>query len=160
MKERIMLKIRPYRKDDLEVVARIVCDQWQKFIVCDCTPEGAKYWRNHLEPIKANIKNLAKKYDGDTIAFVATNDEKVVGAAMGTKDELIRLFVRHQHHNRGIGRRLLNRYEQQCHRQESKSIRILASLYAVDFYIKLGCKKTTGVRNLKGMRIQPMKKVL
>ena len=113
-----------------------------------------------MEPTKANLKNLAKRYAGDTIAFVATNDEKIVGAAMGTKDELIRLFIRDQHHSRGIGRKLMHRYEQQCHRRKSKSIRILASLYAVDFYVKLGCKKTTGVRNLKGMRVQPMKKVL
>ena len=155
-----MLNIRRYRKNDLEAVARIVFDQWERFIVCDCTPQGAKYWRSYLEPTKANIKNLAERYGGDTIAFVATDSENVVGAAMGTKNELIRLFVRHQHHNRGIGRRLMHRYEQQCRRQEAKSIRILASLHAVEFYTKLGCKKTTGVRNLKGMTIQPMKKIL
>ena len=75
-----MLKIRRYHKNDLGAVAKIVFSQWKKFIVCDCTPEGAKYWRNYLEPTKANIKSLAKRYGGDTIAFVATNDEKIVGA--------------------------------------------------------------------------------
>ena len=33
-------------------------------------------------------------------------------------------------------------------------------MYAVPFYQKIGYKKTTGIRNLHGLKVQPMKKVL
>jgi len=156
-----MVKIRRYRKSDLEVVASIVWDQWEKFVASDyCKPEGAKYWRNYLKPTKGNIENLAKRYAGETISLVATNNGKIVGTAMGTKDELVRLYVHHRYHGKGIGRSLMQRFEQQCIQRGSTSIRIRSSLYAVPFYLTMGCKKTTGKRNFRGLKCQSMKKIL
>jgi len=79
---------------------------------------------------------------------------------MGKKNELVRLFIHHRYHGKGIGQKLMQRYEAQCLRRGAISIRVHASLYAVGFYTKMGYKKTTGVRNVKGLKVQPMKKVL
>jgi hypothetical protein len=38
--------------------------------------------------------------------------------------------------------------------------KITASLYAVPFYSKMGCKKTTGIRSFHGLKVQPMKKYI
>ncbi|MFC1647489.1 GNAT family N-acetyltransferase, partial [Patescibacteria group bacterium] len=39
-----------------------------------------------------------------------------------------------------------------------KELKISASLYSVPFYLSVGYKKTTGIRNHKGIKFQPMKK--
>ncbi len=105
------------------------------------------------------MENLAKRYAGEMISLVATNNGKIVGTAMGTKDELIRLYVRHRYHGTGIGRSLMQRFEQQCIQRGSRSIRIRSSLQAVLFYLKMGYNKTTGKRNFRGLKCQSMKKI-
>ena len=85
---------------------------------------------------------------------------KDIAVATGTVDELVRLFVHHRYHGKGIGRNLMQRFEQECLRKGSTSIRIRSSLYAVPFYLKMGGKKTTGMRNFKGLKCQSMKKIL
>ena len=84
----------------------------------------------------------------------------MVGLAMGNKGELIVLFIRERHHGKGIGRRLMRRFERECARQGSARYRVRASLYAIPFYLKMGCKKTTGVRNFRGLKVLYMKRII
>ena len=89
----------------------------------------------------------------------------IVGVLRGRADKLQSLFVRADHHRRGIGRRLVMHFEQACRQQGSSVIRLQATLYAVPFYRALGYKKSTGVRTGQifdgtGFKYQPMKKVL
>jgi GNAT superfamily N-acetyltransferase len=83
----------------------------------------------------------------------------------GRKERLASLFVRGDHHRQGIGRRLVEQFEQECMRQGATVIRVAATLYAIPFYTALGYQRTTGVRNGwsfegTGLKYQPMKKVL
>ena len=55
---------------------------------------------------------------------------------------------------------LVKKFERNAQKYGSKKIKIRASLFAVPFYKKMGYKKTTGIRNFKGLKIQPMKKIL
>jgi GNAT superfamily N-acetyltransferase len=91
---------------------------------------------------------------------VAVARREIVGIVMGTRAELTRLFVRERYHGNGIGRKLVARFEEECRRVGGTRYRIVASLYAVPFYERVGCRKTTGVRNIHGLPVQPMKKVL
>ena len=88
-----------------------------------------------------------------------------MGVLRGRQGRLASLFVRADHQRRGIGRRLVARFEQESMRQEVEVIRVAATLYAIPFYTAMGYRKTTGVRNGwsfegRGLRYQPMKKVL
>ena len=154
------IRIRRYRKSDLGGVARLIFAEWERYLIADCTPEGARYWRKYLKPTRGNLANIAQRYAHDTIALVATDDGKVVGAAMGSKDKLDRLFVRQRYQGKGVGRKLMGRYELQCRQEGSSCLRVDSALHAVGFYVKMGAKKTTGVRTVKGYSFQPMKKIL
>lgn len=155
-----MIRIRQYRKSDLQSGATIAWNLWRKFFIRHCTAQGAKWWQAHLAPVKSNMDKIAQRYAAAPISLVATDKSKVIGMVMGKKNELARLLVHQRYHGRGIGRKLVLRYQAQCLRRGAISITVHASLYAVGFYTKMGYKKTTGVRNLKGLKIQPMKKVL
>jgi len=92
------------------------------------------------------------------IVIAAFAGEKIVGIIRGRKEKIINLFVDGHYHKQGIGRQLVSKFELSARQQETKFIKINASLYAVNFYQKLGYKKTTGVRFGKGLKFQAMKK--
>jgi predicted N-acetyltransferase YhbS len=80
-------------------------------------------------------------------------------------DRLASLFVHCGYHHQGIGRSLVEYFEKQVLDKGGKLIRVAATLYAVPFYLKMGYKKSTGVRNVRSFQgrnlpIQPMKNVL
>jgi GNAT superfamily N-acetyltransferase len=73
--------------------------------------------------------------------------------------------LRGDYQRRGIGRKLVERFEQECIRLGATQIKVASTLYAVPFYVEMGYKKTTGVRTGwsfggSGLKWQPMKKRL
>jgi len=97
--------------------------------------------------------------------LVAKEAGDIVGVLRGRPERLASLFVRAEHHRRGIGRMLVERFEAESLQQGVRVIRLAATLYAVPFYQALGYKRSTGVRNGwsfegHGLQIQPMRKVL
>jgi hypothetical protein len=60
---------------------------------------------------------------------------------------------------------LVERFEQESRQQEVTVIRVASTLYAVPFYLRMGYKRSTGVRSGwsfegSGLKYQPMKKSL
>ena len=50
-------------------------------------------------------------------------------------------------------------FEKDCRNLGARKYRIISALYAVPFYERMGCKKSTGVRAIHGLKVQPMKQV-
>jgi ribosomal protein S18 acetylase RimI-like enzyme len=92
-------------------------------------------------------------------SFVAEYDRKVVGFARGRRERISSLFVDGRYHRRSIGTRLTAMLEAAL-MKNTDIIRIRSSLHAVDFYERVGYRKTTGVRRFHGILMQPMKKVV
>ena len=97
--------------------------------------------------------------------IVAEDRGEIVGVLRGRKERLASLFVRGDHHRQGIGRRLVERFEQESVRQGTRVLRVAATQYAIPFYLALGYRRSTGVRTGwsfegRGLKVQPMRKVL
>jgi len=83
----------------------------------------------------------------------------------GKIERLHSLFVQEEYHRQGIGRRLVTQFEQACVDRGCRVVRLASTIYAVPFYLKLGYKKSTGLRagwsfQGDGLKWQPMKKNL
>ena len=163
-----MLTIRPYRESEAESVGRLIADTYSRFNLSFATPEelgkllGPFRHAWSLEPAHREAVALVIRAP---LVFVAEEHGEIVGVLRGRKERLASLFVRGDHHRRGIGRRLVAKFEQESVRQEVGVIRVAATLYAIPFYAALGYRKTTGLRNGwsfegTGLQYQPMKKVL
>jgi GNAT superfamily N-acetyltransferase len=155
-----MVTTRRYRQPDFLPAARLVWRLFAEHVLPDATPEGAAWWSAHLSPEGANRGVLRQRYERETISFVAIDGAQIVGLVMGTRDELRRLFVDGRRQRTGIGRRLVARFEAECLRQGGTRYRIVAGLSAVPFYEHVGCRKSTGVRNARGLKVQPMRRDL
>jgi GNAT superfamily N-acetyltransferase len=99
------------------------------------------------------------------MVFVAEDEGGIVGVLRGRPGRLQSLFVSGSHHRRGIGRRLVERFEQESIRRRVTHVKVAATLFAVPFYLSLGYKRSTGVRagwsfEGRGLQYQPMRKAL
>ncbi len=97
--------------------------------------------------------------------YIAEMNDTIVGILRGRMDRLGSLFVDQAYQKQGIGRALVEHFEKEVICNDGVVIRVASSLYAIPFYLKLGYKRSTGIRNGwsfqgHGLPIQPMKKVL
>ena len=169
-----MIVIRDYREADAESVGRLIADTFSEFNLSHASPKERDLllgpFRYARSPEKSHREAIAQVISAPMV-FVAEDDREIVGVLRGgRKDSLQRtvlqsLFVKGNRHRQGIGQRLVACFEQECRLSGGAVIRVAVTLYAVPFYIKMGYKRTTGVRSGRsfegrGLKYQPMKKVL
>jgi len=162
-----MTTIRPYRASDSERVGRLIADTYSEFNLSFASAEQRDRLLGpfkHARSAEQSHQEVIARVISADMVLVAEEDGEIVGVLRGRKDRLQSLFVRGDHHRRGIGRDLVERFELACRQQGGSEIRVAATLYAVPFYQALGYKKTTGVRSGRSfegrLEWQPMKKVL
>lgn len=163
-----MVTLRDYLEDDAEQVGLLIADTYSEFNLSFASPQERELLLGpfrHARSTKAEDKKSIVDILQSPMFFVAEENGKIVGILRGRRERLASLFVRKEYHFRGIGRRLVERFECESVALGVSVIRLAATLYAVPFYLKLGYRKSTGVRNGwsfdgYGLQIQPMKKLL
>ena len=162
------IRVRKYRAQDAVAVGRLIAETYRKYNM-DGLPSAAQEkllgpfahaWSedpSHQQTIAEILRS--------PLLYVGTIDGTIAGVLRGRENVLGSLFVHETAHRKGLGRALVERFEQDSIAQGVQWIRVAATEYAIPFYQAVGYKKTTGLRNLKsfegtGLRYQPMKKVL
>ncbi len=160
--------IRSYRESDAEQVGRLIADTYSRFNLAFASgDELGKLlgpFRHAWSDEPAHREAIAQVIRAPMV-FVAEEDGEIVGVLRGRRERLASLFVQGDRQRHGIGRRLVNVFEQASIGEGVTVIRVASTLYASPFYIALGYRRTTGVRNGwsfegVGLRYQPMKKNL
>ncbi len=105
-----MTDIRPATAGDLEAISRLMTELARKFIVQDCTPEGARELLSGFE-----VDNVRQRVEAGFRHFVAVDEGRVVGVvATRHEQHLLHLFVAESHQRRGIARALWEIARQAC----------------------------------------------
>jgi predicted N-acetyltransferase YhbS len=163
-----MITIREYHESDAVPVGILIADTYGAFNLSHASPEEQKAFLGPFQHArsteKAHREAIAEVIHA-AMVFVAEKDGEVVGVLRGKTEKLQSLFVSGAHHRQGIGRMLVERFEENCVRQGAKTIRLMSTPYAIPFYQAVGYKKTTGLRKMnifegRGFVYQPMKKVV
>jgi len=169
-----MLTIRACRDDDAAGVGRLIARTYTAFNLGFATPDqraallGPFRFAESTEP--AHRAAIAAAITAPEV-LVAEEAGAIVGVLRGGRLDgrgrtvLQSLFVDAEHHRRGVGRRLVERFEQTCRTQGVTRIKLASTLYALPFYEALGYQRSTGVRTGRsfqgsGLPYQPMKKIL
>jgi GNAT superfamily N-acetyltransferase len=160
--------IRRYEERDAASVGVLIAETYSRFNLSFVPPEELSLFlgpfRHAGSPDPAHREAIARTIRS-AMVFVAEDEGEIVGVLRGRKDRLASLFVRGDHHRRGIARRLVEQFEAECVQQGITVIRVAATQYAIPFYLAMGYKRSTGVRTGwsfegKGLPVQPMRKVL
>jgi len=131
-----MIIIRDYCERDANSVGKLIADTYLEFnlsfaLLNKETPFGSFSIRQIIREIasRSNCQGHTS-FDG----FCSGKRWEIVGVLRGRKDKLQSLFVRGDLHRQGIGRRLVEIFEQACVGQGADEIRLMSTLYAVPFY--------------------------
>jgi GNAT superfamily N-acetyltransferase len=169
-----MLTIRRYKESDAPQVGVLIADTYNKFNLSALT---AKQRKEMLGPFlharssePSHQKAIANALRAPTV-LVAETEGQIVGVLRGGRvDErgrtvLQSLFVNGNCHRQGIGQKLVEHFEKQYTRRGVTVFKLLATLYAVPFYLAMGYRKSTGIRYIhsfegQGLPSQPMRKVV
>lgn len=159
---------RPYREFDAEQVGQLIADTYTRFNLAFADDDQLGLllgpFRHADSPDPAHRAEIARVIRSP-IVLVAEDGGEIVGVLRGRSERLASLFVRGDHHRRGIGRQLVAEFEEESSRRGDAVIRLASTLYAVPFYTAVGYRRTTGVRTGRsfdgtGLPFQPMKKEL
>jgi GNAT superfamily N-acetyltransferase len=155
------MKIRKFQKKDTKEVASLISRTYDKYNSSDYfDKKAAKDYSNFFNPNKTSEKEIFEIFNKATIFYVAEEDGKIIGTIRGTPDRISSLFVDGTQHKKGIGKKLLFKFEDEALKQGSKEIKLRSQLFSVIFYEKMGYKKTRGIINAKGLKVYPMRKAL
>ena len=168
------MTIRTYRDGDVVSVGRLIARTYSAFNLGFAKPgERAgllgpfRFARSEKPARRAAIARAITA----PLVLVAEDEGTMVGVLRGGRIDrrqrvvLQSLFVAGSHHRRGIGRRLVQRFEQMCQACGTTVIKVASTLYAVPFCQALACQRSTGVRTMGGfgrigLPYQPMRKRL
>ena len=169
-----MITIRTYRDDDTASVGWLIASTYSAFNLGFATPDqqagllGPSRFAESTEP--AHRAAIAEAI-GASMVLVAEEAGAIVGVLRGGRLDrrgqtvLQSLFVAADHQRRGVGRRLVTRFELVCLARNVAVVKVASTLYAVPFYQALAYKRSTGVRTMRsfqgsGLPYQPMHKAL
>jgi len=103
---------------------------------------------------------VQERFTTSTRFYVAEDKNRIVGVLRAVGNRIVNLFVAGSHLGKGIGIRLLYRYEKTFKRDGYQEVVLRSQLYAVPFYLACGYNKITGMRTKFGLTTQPMKKLI
>jgi len=155
-----MIKIRKFKKEDTREVSKLIFRTYKKFCTKDATKAANEKYLAQYDIKTKSIKELEGEFMRTKIVYVAEVKNRIVGIVRGGEIRIGNLYVDEKYQRKGIARLLVDRFEKEAKKRKIKQLKITASLYSVQFYLSVGYKKTTGVRNHKGIMVQPMKKFL
>lgn len=163
-----MVLVREYDRADSRAVGVLIADTFGDFNLAFASPEEKQLFLGpfqHARSADPEHREAIARAIQSEVVLVAELAGQIVGVLRGRPTRLGSLFVRGDLHRQGIGHRLVERFERQCVREGSTHLKVAATLFAVPFYLKMGYKRSTGVRlgrsfDGRGLPYQPMKKVL
>lgn len=162
-----MITIRDYRERDAAEVGRLIADTYTAFNLGFATPVEQKLLLGpfeHAHSADPTHQAAIARVIRSEMVYVAEDGGAIVGVLRGRFERLGSLFVRGDHQRQGIGRQLVERFEAESRRRGMRVIRVASTLYGFPFYLAMGYKRSTGLRNSRSfdgrnMPIQPMRKV-
>jgi GNAT superfamily N-acetyltransferase len=167
-KDSLLVVIRPYRKQDAVEIGKIIADTYTTYNLSHIDTQDLSLYLGpfaYAYSERQDHKNAIVQAIRADIILTAVSDGLIVGVLRGRHDKLQSLFVTKEYHRQGIGSMLVTAFEQVCREQQSVSIKVQSTLYAVPFYLAMGYRRTTGIRKMTsfqgiGLPYQPMKKIL
>ena len=169
-----MLTIHPYQESDAQSVGVLIADTYSQFNLSELPSAQHDEMLGpflYARSADASHRKAIAEAVRAPMVLVAEADGQIVGVLRGGRVDglgrtvLQSLFVSGSHHRQGIGRQLVERFEQEYTVRGVRVFKLLATLHAVPFYLEMGYRKSTGVRSIhsfegRGLMSQPMKKVV
>src|SRR3989338_5195407 len=123
-----MFKIRKFTKKDTANTALLMVKVYKKFNQGEATKKGLQEYVDSVHPDKVPPEKLYKKLH-KPVAYVATDNDKIVGIIRGTPDRINSLFVDGKYQKQGIGKKLVEFFVSAAKKTGIKFIKVRSSVF-------------------------------
>lgn len=155
------MRIRRFEETDVVDAAELAMTTFQKYNGSDYYDEEAiANTLDYFDTTKNSKERLLEKFSQKTIFYVAEESDKIIGMINGVPNRISSLFVDGTKHGKGIGKALFEQFEIEAKDCGSECIHVESSVYAVDFYRKMGFAQTGDITNHMGLKVYVMVKAL
>jgi len=154
-----VIRIRAFDPSLALPAARLIRRTYSRFNAGHSPAAAVRRYLDQHYPL-GDPAGLQRTFAAAPLCLVAIDGRSVVGIIRGKGNQVVSLFVDGRLHRRGIGRRLLGRFEAAARRAGHSAIVLRAAPHAVAFYQAMGYSRTTGARRYHGLSVQPMRRVL
>ena len=140
---------------DAEAISGLALETCERFLFDSTSKEGRKTLRELYSP--SRVRQRIQANDCFELVF---HDQELVGAAAMRRDDchVYLFFVTGRLHGHGLGRKLMRALISSM--GDTRHITLNSSMYAVEFYKRLGFEATGPVANARGVEFLPMKLTL
>lgn len=153
------LVYKPIEKGQEQLVSDMVWEVFMEFEAPDYSDKGLETFKAFIEPrrLQNEIEN-----NGFKVLCCFEGDELAGAVAFRRIAHISLLFVKKDHHRRGIARRLMELAKEQILQNypEITAITVNSSPYAVEVYKRLGFSPTDRMQEMEGLVFMPMKKYI
>ncbi|HJJ10162.1 MAG TPA: GNAT family N-acetyltransferase [Clostridiaceae bacterium] len=145
-----MVEIKEYQEEYAKEMSNIIITNMYEINIKDHGKEIIDKLSKHFteEEIKKNypkrIKNYVAIEESEVVGTISINNLR--GDTTGTKYIILTLFVKMEKHHQGIGTMLIKKIENYARSVGAKELYIPASIYACEFYRKLGYDYLDGIK--------------
>jgi len=140
---------------DARAISTLALETCEQFLFGSTNEEGRQTLHELYKPSSVRKQILAN----DRFVLGFHDEELVAAAAMRRTDNHVYLFFVTGHlHGHGLGRKLMRTLISGIDKEGS--IKLNSSIYAVEFYKRLGFEATGSVSTAKGVEFLPMKLTL
>ena len=147
-------EIRKIGSDRIDEALDLVSRVFMEFDAPDYSEDGIRNFQQYIiesEDFKEKFKT------GDQIMKCAFVDDKIVGViAISARNHISLLFVDIMFHKKGIAKALFNSILEEVSQKGKGKIKLKSSLYAKEFYLKLGFKSIDKEQYSNGIKYVPM----
>lgn len=160
--------IRNYTDEDARTVGLLIADTYREFNLNflgedEISPFLGPFAHAHSQD-PAHQEAIAHILRSPMM-YVAVLDGQIAGVLRGREERLASLFVSKTYHRKGAGSALVKHFEADSRAMGVRVIRVAATVFAVPFYLRMGYKRSTGLRRSwsfsgHGLPVQPMRKQL
>ena len=151
------MEIRDVRDDETEEAMALAWQVFSEFEAPEYSDEGVAEFRRYIRP--SAIRTL--RQNGVLYLLGAYEEAALLGIlAYKPTGHISLLFVRTQHHRKGIAKALFATFLARCQKAGVSALDVHASPYAVPVYEKLGFAATAPQRLENGILYVPMRRDL
>ena len=158
-KSKSQFKIQKFKKEQVEQICGLLKKSFNEFVASSFSSKARKNWLLEITP--ENFIKISQQREREI--YTAIQNNRIIGVIAGNckTNRVSLLFVNKKFHRKGVAKKLMEKIESIFKKRRAKIIKVRSSLYAEEFYKKMGYKKSTGLIKTKdGKTYQPMKKIL
>jgi GNAT superfamily N-acetyltransferase len=149
----VYVEIIKLKKNNIKNALDLVWTVFKEFEAPDYSKQGIEEFREFI-----SYKSIIDKYDKQELYFWGCLDDGYLIGIIVTRgvNHICMLFVKKEHHRRGVARKLFQIVEERCKEHNISEITVNSSPYAIEFYHHLGFVDTDKEQTVNGIRFTPM----